>query len=343
VIVPETARAHVAAPLGRVAFVVPCFNGGPLLRTCIESILAATGRACDVVVVDDGSTEDIRSVVEDYAQVARYARQVNQGPAAARNLGVRLTDAPYIRFLDADDYVLGAACLLRQVAVLDNHSEVAIVHGQAIKVDASGRYLGVRKPPFAHESYIRDGRDELADLLFHNHITTSSTLVRRTALEAAGGFRTDLANDIAEDWECWMRLSLEWSVAYLAEPVAAYRVHAASAMANHARVPRLWLGVHLDVLDTLFADSALARRYGRLRPAVEARMHLSAADVAYRGQSMGVVRDMAWRALRRAVLARNWRVAASALLLTTKASLPLAARRAGKRLRHDLAMPDRAW
>jgi glycosyltransferase involved in cell wall biosynthesis len=286
----------------RTAVVVPCYNGRRFLATCLKSIRNLRRGPVEVVVVDDGSTEEIADVVEEVYPEARYIRQTNQGPGAARNRGLAETSAPYVRFLDCDDYLLPTSALQGQVAVLDGWPDVGLIYGQSVKVDEGGRPIGRRRPPFASASYIRSGFEELFYLLFGNYITTSGALVRRSVIEAAGGFRTDIIGP--EDWDCWLRIAGLSSVAYLAEPVVAYRVHEQSITARYD--PKPWLRMHFDILGRAFAHPEVGRRYGQLRPDIEAGLYFRAANLAYMAGDMAVARRHALRcvaATRRADLA----------------------------------------
>ncbi len=277
----------------RVAVIIPCYNGRRFLRACLESTLNLRQGPVEVVVVDDGSTEPIADVVEAVCPSARYIRQANQGPGAARNRGLAETSAPYVRFLDCDDYFLPTAALDRQVAILDGWPDVGLIYGQAIKVDERSRPVGLRRPAFAADGYIRSGFEELRDLLFENYITTSGALVRRSAIEAAGGFRTDIIGP--EDWDCWLRVARLASIAYLPEPVIAYRIHEQSITARYN--PEPWLRMHFDILGRAFTYPEVSRRYGRLWPALCGRLYLRAAGLAYGAGDMAVARRYAVRSL----------------------------------------------
>jgi len=275
----------------RVAVVIPCYNGRRFLGVCLRSIGNLRSDPVEVVVVDDGSTEPIADVVEASLPTARYIRQPNQGPGAARNRGLAETSAPYIRFLDCDDYFLPTAALNRQAAILDAWHDIGLIYAQAIKVDRQNRPIGFRRPPFAAAGYVRSGLEELGDLLFSNYITTSGALVRRSVIEAAGGFRTDIIGP--EDWDCWLRIARLSSIAYLAEPVIAYRVHETSITARYN--PEFWLRMHFDILERTFADPDIEARYGEVRSAVCGRLYLRAAGLAYAAGDMGVARHYAVR------------------------------------------------
>ncbi len=313
----------------KVSVVIPCYNGSAYLEECLQSIAALADPDWEVLVVDDGSTENIREVVERFAPLARYLWQANAGPSAARNNGFRATSGQYVRFLDSDDYFLSVRGLREQVTLLDAHPEVGLVYAQATKVDTHRRPLGVRKSPWARQSYIHTGDTELTRLLFYNYITTSSTLVRRTVFEQAGPFRTEISS--GEDWDCWLRIAHISSVGYVAEPVVAYRVHEKSLTARYSSMP--WLPTHLNTLDTLFADPEFALRHSRLREPIYAYLDVIAASEAYRTRNMKLSRLYALKALRRTMRSRRWGDSMQSFWILSKSLIPSGVRERLKSLR----------
>jgi len=334
---PAAARRPAAqgarSPHPKVSVVIPCYNGAGFLERCLRSIAAldaARDGTYEVVVVDDGSTEVIRGVVERFGAFARYVRQENQGPAAARNTGIARASGEYVRFLDADDYLVDRSGLRAQEEVLDRYPEVGLVYAQAIKVDTSGRPIGIRRPPFATKGYVRGGDVELTDLLSYNYITTSSTIIRRSIFERAGPFRTDLF--AGEDWDFWLRVARVAGVAYVAEPVVAYRVHESSITARYSAEG--WLRMHEDILDRLFADSKMSERYAPARQDAYARLHGRAAMIAFLEGREALARGYGMKAVRHSVSKGDWGDAASTVWLLTKTLIPPPVRRRLRSARH---------
>jgi glycosyltransferase involved in cell wall biosynthesis len=305
----------------RISVVIPCYNGRRYLDECLRAIADLGDRSYEVVVVDDGSREDVRDIVERWAPMARYMRQENQGPGAARNTGVAATSGEYIRFVDCDDNLLPAA-LAEQVAMLDAHPEVGLVHGAALKIDSDGRPFGVRRPHFARRSLIRSGEEELGDLLLGNYITTSSTLVRRSVLEQAGPFRTDIKGP--EDWDLWLRVAQVAGFGYVDAPIIAYRYHETSITALYT--PDRWLEMHHDILDRQFASPRFPRSHAGMRSAANARLYRTAAVLAYGNRRMGMARGYALSALVATARHRDWRASRDCLWLAAKSFVPTALR-----------------
>jgi glycosyltransferase involved in cell wall biosynthesis len=198
-----------------VSVVVPSYNYGHFIRETLDSLAAQTYDAWECIVVDDGSTDDTRTVVEAYAAHdprVRYVRQENARQAAARNNGIRHSSGAYFQFLDADDR-LEPHKLERQVEYLESHADVDIVYGNVRYFDSSGAGLG-----HSREYSIWDdggqwmpevsgrGRVLLEPLLRNNIMVVNSPLVRRRVVETVGEFGVGLTP--VEDWDYWTRCAL---------------------------------------------------------------------------------------------------------------------------------------
>jgi hypothetical protein len=293
----------VRAP--RVSVVMPVFNGETYLADAVESVLRQTLHEVELVAVDDGSWDGSRAILQAFERADPRVRLVvndqNLGVSGARNRGWRAARAPYIACLDADDIALPHR-LSGQVAFLDAHPSVAAVGGAAITMDRAGRTISVRRYP-------RSPRAIRATLLRHNCLAHSAVTMRRSALEAVGGYRFPCV----EDYDLWLRLSERFELANLAEPVLLHRLHLtqqsvrileqdareARAVCAAAHV-RLASGVDpLAGVEELTAD-ALERvkiDEGELAAAVERELIARAAilaDVGYRDEANQLM-DQAWQ------------------------------------------------
>src|SRR5215213_4245219 len=128
---------------GLVSVVIPCYNQAHFLGEAVESVLAQSYPRFEVVVVDDGSTDDTAEVAARYPKV-RCVRQQNQGLAAARNTGLRHSEGEYVVFLDADDRLLPEA-LKNGLECLETHRECAYVYGHFRMIASDGSFLKHRK------------------------------------------------------------------------------------------------------------------------------------------------------------------------------------------------------
>src|SRR5688572_16694880 len=168
-----------------VSVVIPCFNQAHYLGEAIESAIAQSYPSVEIIVVDDGSTDDPEAVVGQYPGV-RLMRQSNQGVSAARNSGLQASRGEYLVFLDADDRLLPDA-LATCITMLQQHLDCGYVYGLAHLIDAAGSPL----PPPKHYS---PDSDFFLTLLERNDIwSTGQVVYRREAVERAMGFDGQVA------------------------------------------------------------------------------------------------------------------------------------------------------
>jgi glycosyltransferase involved in cell wall biosynthesis len=199
---------------GRVTVVIPTYNRAHYLPGAIRSVLNQTAAdRCDIIVVDDGSTDDTPGVVAQFGNHVRYLRQPNAGSAAARNAGINASDAEFVAFLDVDDEWLPDK-IERQLAVMTRCPEAALVAGRSYD-RASGAPLRLRpEPPVATDAPV-----DFAPALFKdNFIPTPVVMVRRSALEHVGLFQPELRQ--AQDYHLWTRLACHGRGVYLSAPLA---------------------------------------------------------------------------------------------------------------------------
>jgi glycosyltransferase involved in cell wall biosynthesis len=211
--------------LATVSAIITSYNYGRFLGAALESVLSQTYPAHEIIVVDDGSTDDTAQVAARYAgRGVRYLYQENRGASAARNLGIRNSSGALIAFLDADDRWLPEK-LEKQARHLRAHPEVGFVTGGEWEVDDSGA-----RPPWLllRESF--DSRTIYPRILIENMVgSTSLVMVRRECLEWVGLF--DEKIPLGQDWDLWIRLAKEYPAACLSVPLMKYRRHGASLSA----------------------------------------------------------------------------------------------------------------
>ena len=221
-----------------ISIIITCYNHGRYLKKAINSVRGQKFRDTELVVVDDGSTDNTSAVVDEFSGV-QYIWQENEGLSSARNTGLHTSEGDRIIFLDADDWLLPGA--LKTIA---DHVEVdpsapMLVGGHVKAYDTSS---GVEYG----EPYFPDlGGDPYAALLRSNAVEMHAAVAyRRDVLRALGGFDEGLS--AAEDYEVLLRVARDYShpVREYSEPVAAYRRHGSNMTGNSA----LMLKNTLDVL-----------------------------------------------------------------------------------------------
>lgn len=199
----------------KVSVIIPTCNRSRYLCETIDSVLAQTYRDFEIIVVDDGSTDDTAEIIKRYGDNLRYIYQKNQGISEAMNTGIRNSQSEYFVVLDDDDLWL-PDFLETQVAVLDQRSESAFVCSAAYVIDPEGE---IDRQSVG--GALRDRSFE--DLLKDNFIFSSTTLIRRTCFEAVGYLDRDLK--IVQDWDLWLRLAKKYRFEYSDKLIAKYRVH----------------------------------------------------------------------------------------------------------------------
>jgi glycosyltransferase involved in cell wall biosynthesis len=187
----------------------------------IASVLAQTYRQLELIVVDDGSTDRTRTVVESFGAEVTLITQAHSGVYAARNRGLRSARGELVAFIDSDDAWLPDK-LAAQVPLM-RRPEVGLVFGDAVHVTAphegaarTGLTSFRRAPP-------RRGR-VAGHFVRYNFVPTCAVLVRRSCLEEAGGFSE--ASEISADYLAWFRIALRHELDYIDRPVIEYTVHA---------------------------------------------------------------------------------------------------------------------
>jgi glycosyltransferase involved in cell wall biosynthesis len=216
----------------QVSVVIPTFDCGRFIAEAVESALGQTLSPFEVIVVDDGSTDDTAEVVRKFGRAVKYIRQENGGVSAARNRGVAETSGELIAFLDADD-IWEPTKLEKQVAKFAIDPEIGLVHCGMREFDSTtGKTIDEHL-----EGLEGDVADEL--LLWERPVIVGpggTIMVTRAAFDMAGGF--DPRIRCGEDWELCYRIARDHRVGFVPEPLVNYRSHAAAAHHNVREMER---------------------------------------------------------------------------------------------------------
>jgi len=199
-----------------VSIIVPSCNMAQFLPDAVQSALAQSYPNLEVLIVDDGSTDDTPQVVRQWEGNARVRvhRQANAGLSDARNQGIALTRGPFVALLDADD-IWATEKLSRQMSLFKGRPEVGVVYSDFQLMDRAGTALP-RGPVHMHRGWVSGA------LLIENFVPASSAVVRRECFERYGGFDTKLRT--GEDYDMWLRLSPHFQFDFVAEPPIRYRI-----------------------------------------------------------------------------------------------------------------------
>jgi glycosyltransferase involved in cell wall biosynthesis len=217
----------------RVSVIVPAYNAAVYLPYAIDSVLSQTYPDWEIVIVDDGSTDNTRSVVDSYRARLRerlqYIYQPNRGLSAARNVGIKASRGEFIAMLDADDVWLPHR-LARGIAVLDADPKTGLVHARVVRIDVHGSITGQLKVVPEDLS----GRIARKIYTRRAHLVCPTVMFRKSCLQAAGWF--DETMQATEDRDLWFRIALHYSVAYIDEVLAHYRLSPSSITSNLDRL-----------------------------------------------------------------------------------------------------------
>ena len=255
----------------RVSVIVPSYNQARFVAATVDSALAQTYPEVEILVVDDGSTDDTRAVLAAYTDRIRYIYQENRGLAAARNTGFLASRGDYLLFLDGDD-LIHPEKIARHVSVLETEPECGLVYSAWQQIGEDGtRVLGEVRPG-AH------GQVLTRLLLRRFFFFPSAAVVRRACFERVGLFDESLA--WGEDADMWLRLARAgYAFGYLDQPLLQYRIHPNSMTAGiHPGQVQGWLAV----LDKFFADPELPAGIQALEAEAYSVLHYETAGRYYR-------------------------------------------------------------
>jgi glycosyltransferase involved in cell wall biosynthesis len=242
----------------RVSVIVPAYNRASFLPACIESIRKCGEPDVEIIVVDDGSKDNTREVVESLQPGIRYIFQENRGLPAARNTGIRNSSGKYISYLDSDDTWIPGA--VRTIAdQLDRHPEIGMIFADAQVGNPKdgfqdwSQFTNRSSTPHVESQLVEPGLETLESLSLYramlriNLIFTGAVMIRRELVLSEGMFDERLKT--GEDWEVWLRLLHRCRFARSHLPMAVYLKHDGAMTADSIFMQRSWieaLRLHLE-------------------------------------------------------------------------------------------------
>jgi glycosyltransferase involved in cell wall biosynthesis len=242
------ADVRPASPTPRVSVVIPAHNAERYIGAAVRSALDPPAPDVEVLVVDDGSTDQTATVVRAIgdARITVISIDASGGPSRPRNVGIERARAPYVSFLDSDD-LLKPGKLAASVAALDRHPSAGFAFNDYEKMDEDGNvfetsfsyaypvFRGLKAEPATDRWRLIPQAELARGLIYENFIGTSGVVVRRDLAKALGGFDETIA--FAEDLDFWFRLAHCGGALYCADVGHSYRVHAASIVRGRSYLP----------------------------------------------------------------------------------------------------------
>lgn len=200
----------------KVSVIIPAYNKADFTVQTVESVLRQTYPNIEIIVVDDGSTDQTRQRLAIFGSRIQYIYKDNSGACSARNRGIQLAQGEFIAFLDCDDLYEENKIELC-VDFLRKNKDFGFVHTAAYFIDEQGEITDkYSHPKSRHQGWI------VKHLLQGNYICNSTPVIRRSCLAEVGGFDEHIF--APADWDLWLRLASRFQTGYIDRPLTKYRI-----------------------------------------------------------------------------------------------------------------------
>lgn len=229
-----------------VSIILPTYNCANFLPDSIRSILLQTYGSYEIVVVDDGSTDNTKEVLDTFMGKIKYiSLEQNKGLPTARNIGIQSAQGKYIAFIDADD-LWSPEKLQTDIEYFQMYPEVGMVYSRHVNVDEKGKFInrGTKRQLPSGNIFIQLFSEQ-------NFITTSTVVVKKEVFETTGLFDEQFFN--CQDWDMWLRIAFYFKVAGINKFLVKYRHNPNSLSKNYQRVLKHQKMV-IDKIYTAFKD-----------------------------------------------------------------------------------------
>ncbi|MBL82625.1 MAG: glycosyl transferase [Marinobacter sp.] len=208
-----------------VSVVIATYNMGQYLPEAIDSVLAQSWENLEVIVVDDGSTDNTSQCMERFGKDGRvrYFPMQNRGQPKAKNRGLKEADGEFIAFCDADD-IWDPEKLKVQMPLFEDKN-IGVVYSEVSYIDQNGNHVDKNQPYERHSGRVTN------DLIIKNFVPFGTAVIRKECLERNGFFDENLPMGI--DWDLWLRYSIDWAFKYTPEKTYVYRVWPGQMSSNY--------------------------------------------------------------------------------------------------------------
>ena len=201
-----------------VSVIIPAYNSANSLPTCLDSVFIQNYKPIQVIVINDGSTDNTVEVVKSFGDKIIYLEQDNKGQGAARNAGLKVAAGEFIAFLDADDYWLPGFLGAATKFLLEHDEIVAVNTGFIVRLQNGKELINpdlLTQKDAPKEPFVID--DFFAFWAKHDHIRTGLVVIRKSIIDQAGGQRADLR--ISQDLEYWGYIATFGKWGYIPQPL----------------------------------------------------------------------------------------------------------------------------
>jgi glycosyltransferase involved in cell wall biosynthesis len=203
-----------------VSVIITCYNYGNYLKESIESVLNQTLSNYELVIINDGSTDNSDDIINfyrsQYKQI-KYVKQSNKGQSIAKNNGIKMSSGKYVAFLDADD--IWKKDIIEKRLPLFNDKNVGVVFTKADYIDTDSKKIKLKLTG----KYLVPSKGSVTEkLIFDNFVPFSSAMVRKECFLKLGMFDEKL--EMAIDWDLWLRISTKYKFDFVNEHLLLYRV-----------------------------------------------------------------------------------------------------------------------
>jgi len=220
-----------------VSVIIPTYNRADTIERAVNSVLAQTWRQLEVIVVDDGSTDQTVAILKKYGDKIRVIRRQNGGPAVARNTGIKAATGEIISFLDSDDAWLPSKTE-RQVNLLQRTESSGVVCCVCnARMLYASRVVTTFQVSCLHPELAEGVWSNPADIIVDRFLLFNQVAsIRREALSQAGFFREDLPFGLNDDYDLSLRLALVGPWAFIADTLVEWHEHSGNISRSHSKL-----------------------------------------------------------------------------------------------------------
>lgn len=236
----------------RVSVIIPTYNYARFVEEAITSVLAQTLPVSEIIVVDDGSTDNTEEIVTKFGGIVKYIKQKNSGVGQARNTGVKHSTGNFLAFLDADDLWLPSKIDRQLEYFKSSDNNLGLVTTGMREFDKAGKTI-------CEHLEGKNGWCANDLLLFRSVVIGpgSTSLLKRKVFEKVGGFDTNREMHPSEDWEFSYRVARKFKIAYIPEILVEYRNHGNN---GHLQIPRFERAMKLAYEKTFNNESTEVKK-----------------------------------------------------------------------------------